>query len=96
VLLTPALAQLPLAADGWVDRSWAANVLANIRWAPFAAAWNLAGFPAASVPASMHPAGVPLAVQIVVPPGGERTLLAVAKQIEAARPWPRHAPMGRG
>jgi amidase len=94
VLLTPALAQLPIAADGWAERSWRANLWANMNYAPFAAPWNLAGFPAATVPAGMHPSGLPLAIQLVGPKGSERTLLSLALQIESDAPWERHAPLG--
>jgi amidase len=53
--------------------------------------WNLAGFPALSVPAP-GTAGLPGAVQLVAAPGGEATLLALAAQIERARGWRRHPP----
>ena len=55
-------------------------------------AWNIAGWPAMNVPAGVHKAGTPLGVQLVARPGGERLLLGLAAQLEAARPWPRHAP----
>ena len=42
---------------------------------------------AASVPFGTDQ-GLPLAVQIIAPPGGERTVLALAAQIEQLRPWP--------
>jgi amidase len=93
VLLTPALAQSPLPAIAWHERGWLANVIANARFAPFAAPWNLAGWPAMTVPTGIGPDGLPRAVQLVAPPGGEATLLAVAAQLEAARPWPRTAPV---
>jgi amidase len=93
VLVTPALAQPPIAAAAWGKRGWVANLLANIRYAPFAAPWNLAGWPAMVVPAGMHPAGTPLSVQLVTRPGGEALLLSVARQLEAVRPWPRTAPI---
>jgi amidase len=92
VLVTPALAQRPLPAVRWGQRGWLANVTANSRYAPFAAAWNLAGWPAAAVPAGVHPAGTPLAVQLVARPGGEHLLLQVAAQLEQLRPWQRLAP----
>jgi amidase len=70
-----------------------ANLAANAWYAPFAAPWNLAGFPAASVPVGLHPSGMPMALQLVGPPGAEGLVLQVAKQLESLRPWPRHAPL---
>ena len=69
-----------------------ANITSNAFYAPFAAPWNVAGWPAMSVPTGTGPSGTPLAVQRVGPPGSEATLLAVARQLEAAQPWPRVAP----
>ena len=91
VLVTPSLAQPPIAAASWGERSWLANLAANVRYAPFAAPWNLAGWPAMAVPAGLHPSGTPLSVQLVARPGGEALLLAVARQLETLRPWARTA-----
>ena len=91
VLVTPALAQPPIAAKAWSRRGWLTNVLVNARYAPFAAPWNVAGWPAMSVPAGLDPRGLPLAVQLVAPPGGEAQLLAIAAQLQQLRPWPRLA-----
>jgi amidase len=93
LLLTPTLAQPPIAAKDWAGRGWLANMWSNARYAPFAAPWNLAGWPAISVPAGLDPRGLPLAVQLVGKPGSEAVLLAVAGQLERARPWPRTAPL---
>jgi amidase len=68
-------------------------MLANIRYAPFAAPWNVAGFPAMVVPAGVHPdTGTPVAVQLVAGPGGEHLLLRMAAAIEQIHPWQRTAP----
>jgi amidase len=93
VLVTPMMTHPPLAAAGWRGRSWAANVWAQSRWAPFCAPWNFAQYPGASVPAGTHSSGVPMAAQLVAAAGGEALLLQVARQLELARPWPRHAPL---
>ncbi len=92
VLVTPMLAQPPLPSAAWGRRGWLANVTANSRYAPFAAPWNLAGWPAAAVPAGTHPSGTPLSVQLVARPGGEALLLQVAAQLEQLRPWSRLPP----
>ncbi|MFW2241874.1 amidase [Rhodococcus opacus] len=94
VVITPALAQPPLAATTWSERSWLSNIVANVRYAPFSALWNLVGWPAASVPVGTHShSGTPLAVQIAAPPGGEARILALAAHIErVGGGWPRVAP----
>jgi amidase len=92
LMLTPALAAAPPPAEGWSGRSWRANVLTCVRYAPYAAPWNIAGLPALVVPVGVRPDGLPVGVQLVGPPGSERLLLAVAGQFEMAAPWRRHAP----
>lgn len=92
VLITPALATPPIEAREWGRGSWAATMRANVAYAPYAAPWNVAGFPAASVPMGIHPvSGTPVAAQIVARPGGEALLLSVAAALEAASPWQRTA-----
>jgi amidase len=93
VLLTPVTTGPPLPARPWHERSFLANVTANARWAPWTAAWNLAGLPALVLPAGTRPTGQPLAVQLVGPPGAERRLLWLAGELERRLPWRRHAPV---
>jgi len=93
LLLTPAFARPPIEAKRWGDGSWAATMAANVSFAPYAAPWNVAGFPAMSIPAGVHPVSrTPMAVQLVARPGRESLLLAVAAQLEARRPWQSVAP----
>jgi amidase len=91
VLLTPALAATPPPADGHASGRWVRNMVTNMRYAPYAAPWNIAGLPAVVVPVGIRPDGLPVAVQLVGPPDSELLLLAVAGQFELANPWPRHA-----
>ncbi len=51
VVITPTLAQPAPAAKRWSEKSWLANIVSNVRYAPYAAVWNMLGWPAASVPA---------------------------------------------
>jgi amidase len=60
--------------------------------ASWAAPWNAIGQPAASVPAGFDSHGLPLAVQLCGRPNDEVTLLRVAAELEAARPWANNHP----
>jgi amidase len=89
VLITPTLATLPPKAKRWHEKSWLANVLPSVRVAGFTGLWNLAGYPAMSVPAGRHTSGLPIGVQLVAAPGGEALLLSLAAQLESLNSWPR-------
>ena len=92
VLVLPSLTAPPPPALRYGDRRAMRNVVTNIKFASLFAPWNLAGWPAMNIPAGVHDVGTPLGVQLVARPGGERVLLALAAQLEAVRPWQRHAP----
>ncbi|HEX2073760.1 MAG TPA: amidase [Geodermatophilus sp.] len=93
VLLTPVVSGPPLPARPWHERGFLANTTACARWMPWVPPWNLAGVPALVLPAGTRPEGLPLAVQLVGPPGAERRLLWLAGELERRRPWRRHAPV---
>ncbi len=95
-LLTPALAERPLAI-GSLDTA-APEPLATFTrsglFTPFTPIINATGQPAISVPLFQGEDGLPLAMQLVGRPAGEAQLLALAAQLEAARPWSeRRAPV---
>ncbi len=54
--------------------------------------WNVAGFPAAAVPAGFSSDGLPLAVQLVALPGQERMLIGLAAQLQRAADWTHRRP----
>jgi amidase len=59
---------------------------------PYYGVFNATGQPACSVPAGFDRAGLPLAVQLAGRPRDEATLLALAAQLEQARPWADRRP----
>ncbi|MAO58608.1 amidase [Alloalcanivorax profundimaris] len=60
-----------------------------IHYASFTPANNASGSPAISLPLGATAEGLPIGVQLAAVQGGERTLLELAYEVEAARPWRR-------
>jgi amidase len=92
VLLTPALATAADPASNFKPARPAATAYRSLQRSAFTTAWNIAGFPAASVPAGFTTEGLPLAVQLVALPGRERTLLSLAGQLQRASDWTARRP----
>lgn len=94
VLLTPATACPALPLGKFEGRNALWTMEGCTRVIPFLGTWNATGQPAVSVPAGHTTEGLPLAVQLVGRPGAEATLIALAAQIEAERPWAAERPPG--
>ncbi|MBA2764403.1 MAG: amidase [Thermoleophilaceae bacterium] len=96
LLLTPTVPVAPLAVGALEGRGALACMLVGLRGfgAAFTGPWNVTGQPAAAVPAGFDAAGLPLSVQLVGRPADEITLIEVAAQIEAERPWALARPPG--
>jgi amidase len=92
VLLTPSTATPPPRIGRLQGRGalWTLNAVAG--WVPYNGVWNVTGQPAASVPAGFGADGLPRGVQLVGRAGDEATLLSLAAQLEAARPWAQQRP----
>lgn len=92
VLLSPVLTQPPLPIGAWEGHSGLRTLLAASKYVTHTELWNVAGNPAASVPATWTAEGLPIGVQFVGRPNGETTLLSLASQLEEARPWADRQP----
>ncbi|HEX9336947.1 MAG TPA: amidase family protein, partial [Pseudonocardiaceae bacterium] len=93
---SPVTPRPPLAIGELTTRGWFTMLLAAQRFTAFTTLWNLAGNPAASVPAGFTDDGLPLAVQVIGRPHDEATVLAVSKALETARPWADQRPPTAG
>jgi len=94
VLLTPVTPAPPPRIGACEGRGWLRTTLAASATVSYAACWNFTGQPACSVPAGFAADGLPRAVQLVGKPNDEATLVALAAQIEAERPWAEARPPG--
>jgi amidase len=92
VLLTPALAQTAIAAEGGYGRPAPVAINISGRFTPYSSTFNLTGQPAVAIPAGMGGDGLPLSVQLVGRLGAEDTLYSLAGQIESAAPWAQRRP----
>jgi amidase len=92
VLMTPALARSPVAAEGAFGRSAPIAVDLAARMTPFTAVFNVTGQPVISVPVGLDGDGLPLGVQLIGRLGAEDVLYSLAGQLERAEPWAGRRP----
>lgn len=94
LVLTPALAQRPpkIGEIDTVSNDAAATFLQAAQFTPFTPMVNITGQPAISLPLFQGEDGLPVGIQLIGPPAGEGTLLAVASQLEEALPWAQRRP----
>jgi amidase len=92
LLMTPVMGGTALPVRRWEGRGALWTLLGMSRFYPYCIPWNHLGNPAMSVPAGFAANGMPLAVQLIARPGDEATLLSLAAQLEAERPWADRRP----
>ena len=92
VLVMPVMGGTAIPVRRWEGRGALRTVLGMSRFYPYCVPWNHLGNPAMSIPFGFGSDGLPLAVQVIGRPGAEETLLSLAAQIEAERPWADRRP----
>jgi len=92
VLVTPVMGGTALPVRRWEGQGALRTVLGMSRFYPYCVPWNHLGNPAMAVPAGFDADGMPLSVQVIGRPGDEATLLSLAAQLEAERPWADRRP----
>lgn len=91
-VLTPALALTPRPVGWYDDEDGEENFAQQCRYTPFTSFANVCGLPAITLPVHVTEEGIPMGVQLVGRPGGERTLLALGAQLERRIAWQRRHP----
>lgn len=92
VLVMPVMGGTALPVRRWEGKGALQTVLGMSRFYPYCVPWNHLGNPAMAVPAGFSPEGMPLSIQVIGRRGEEATLLSLAAQIEAERPWADRRP----
>jgi amidase len=91
-VLTPAMAMTPRPI-GWYDQEdGERNFAQQVQYTPFTSMLNVTGLPAIVLPVSQTDEGLPMGVQLIGRPGGERTLLSLAAQLERRVRWAGRRP----
>lgn len=92
VLVMPVMGGTALPVRRWEGKGALQTVLGMSRFYPYCVPWNHLGNPAMAVPAGFSPEGMPLSIQVIGRPGDEATLISLAAQLEAERPWADQRP----
>jgi len=92
VLVTPVMCDTAVPVRRWEGRGALWTAIGMGRFYPFCVPWNHLGNPAMAVPFGFAADGMPLSIQVIARHGNEATLLSLAAQIEAERPWADKTP----
>lgn len=91
-VLTPVLTQLPAPIAWFSSVAPPENFERQKQFIPYAGLYNVTGQPAVSLPMHWTDGGLPVGIQLAGRPGEEAKLLALAGQLERARPWAHRRP----
>ncbi|MEB3283337.1 MAG: amidase [Lyngbya sp.] len=91
VLLIPTYMHPAIRVGEYQNLSCEETLEQIINWIAPCPPFNATGQPAIAIPTGLSTEGLPIGVQLVGKPAGETTLIAIAAQLEAARPW-NHRP----
>jgi amidase len=92
VLVTPTVGETAIEVGRYAGKGVTRTLLGISRTFCFTPIWNHTGQPAMALPAGFTARGMPRSVTLVGRPNGEPTLLSLAAQMEAERPWADRRP----
>ncbi len=92
VLLLPTNLHPTIRIGEWATLSPEETLEKIISWIAPCPPFNASGQPAIALPTGFDANGLPIGVQLVGRPAAEATLISLAAQIEAAKPWSQNRP----
>lgn len=92
VILCPSTAVPAFDADGPPPTEIDGREVAMGMATPYTMPANLCWNPAVSIPAGLTAEGLPVGLQVIAPRHNDEVPLRLARILEQAQPWPRHAP----
>jgi amidase len=92
MLLLPVFLHSPIRVGEWAQLSPEETFQKIIHWVAPCPLANATGQPAMAIPVGFDKLGLPQSVQLVGRPAAETTLISLAAQIEAAKPWIKYRP----
>jgi amidase len=93
VLVLPVFMHPQIQVGEWAYLSPEETMQKMITWVSPCPAFNASGQPAIALPTGFDPTtALPVGIQLIGRPAAEATLIALAAQIEAAKPWSQHRP----
>jgi amidase len=92
VLILPVYLHSPIRVGEWANLSPEETFQNIVQWVAPCPPANATGQPAIAIPVGFDSKGLPISVQLIGKPAAEATLISLAAQIEAAKPWIGHRP----
>lgn len=94
VLVLPTYLHSSIRIGEWADLSPAETLQKIISWIAPCPPFNASGQPAITIPTGFDNHNLPIGIQLVGKPAAEATIIALAAQLEAAKPWINQRPDG--
>ncbi|MBC7968930.1 MAG: amidase [Verrucomicrobia bacterium] len=93
VLVLPTYLHTTIRIGEWATLPPAKTMAKIIGWVAPCPPFNATGQPVITIPTGFDPSGLPIGIQLIGRPAAEATLIALAAQVEAAKPWNQPRPL---
>ncbi len=92
VLVLPTYMHPTIRVGEWANLTPEETLQKIIHWVAPCPPFNASGQPAITIPTGFAPNNLPVGVQLIGRPAAETTIISLAAQLEAVKPWNQHRP----